>query len=787
MPRRRCVAAVDAKHAIEVVVAAGAWSNVQRANYTYYAAGESFGAESDLKTASTESWKAGEWQATGTSYYRYERLAFASSSSSSSSASLSSSSSGSSSSSSGSAILPPIPQHPLKFVLNPASYDRMVADGYMPETSADGLLATYADFAYEYDASYRVIRESVQGGSRTYSFDRTTSNFPDGYNSWRMKTVETLPDSSQNIVYSNYAGQPMLKVFKSGADEWYEFWKFDDQAQRILHAHSSAISGYDETKADLLNDIGGNYQYLRDYDGLIDLYTYHAPSGKIASVKIRHGELGDCFILREYEYVSTCDSSSSSSSSNSAALGESCVWFTSKFIRYPEDGLSCGSSSSSSSSSSGGCINAGTRQIITTFDYAFYPGTSQLQRRTTTLPPILSDQNGPGTVTTQIDLFDESNNAIWMMNERGFITRQKYDIATRAPIQRIDDVDTSLVDDAPPGWHTPAGGGLHIISNFEHDAQGRTTQVLGPVATLDLDGVATSVTRAKWWVYNDFEHTIVQGVGYATGTSPNYNLMLANPVSITKADAQGRVLEQIAAVRYESSSSSSSSSSSASGSPVPLYTPGKLSSADEFPQYSYVRWTTTQYTDCCFIASQRTYHTIPQIGTGSAGLNYDEADFGYDVRKRRIRSVSPGGTINRVVLDPRGLVLSSWTGTNDTGATPTDPTGGGAPGNNMVNVFGFEYDDGTSGGNGNRTSETAYVDGSNSRTTLFGHDFRNRHINTDKELDFYEAVSHFPAQCHSGQQQIAGGGTILVSESLGRCFAIDGVGSLDLCKIEKVL
>ena len=35
----------------------------------------------------------------------------------------------------------------------------------------------------------------------------------------------------------------------------------------------------------------------------------------------------------------------------------------------------------------------------------------------------------------------------------------------------------------------------------------------------------------------------------------------------------------------------------------------------------------------------------------------------------------PGGTIQRVVFDARDLPISVWVGTNDTGATWSDPTG----------------------------------------------------------------------------------------------------------------
>ena len=75
---------------------------------------------------------------------------------------------------------------------------------------------------------------------------------------------------------------------------------------------------------------------------------------------------------------------------------------------------------------------------------------------------------------------------------------------------------------------------------------------------------------------------------------PSYNYTLVNPVSITKFDRQGQVLEAIQATRASTS--------------------GKLLASDKFAQSSYVRWTTNQYTDCCFLASTRVYHTIPSLG-----------------------------------------------------------------------------------------------------------------------------------------------------------------------------
>jgi RHS repeat-associated protein len=167
-------------------------------------------------------------------------------------------------------------------------------------------------------------------------------------------------------------------------------------------------------------------------------------------------------------------------------------------------------------------------------------------------------------------------------------------------------------------------------------------------------------------------------------------------------------------------------------------TSGKLSPSDSFPQSSYVRWTTQQYTDCCKLISTRLYHNIPASGSGSSGTNYDQTDFGYDTLDRQNRVETPGGTITFTVFDARSLPASVYVGTDDTGATDSDPTGGGAAGNNMVIVTANEYDGGNDGGDGNLTKVTESVNASTTRVTSFGYDWRDRQTSIDGEIDFYQ-------------------------------------------------
>ena len=104
-------------------VGSGSWSNVARAVYEYFGTGDADGGPTDLKTATPQIWTDGQWRETGTSLYRYYQEF-----------------PGSSSSSSFSSSAPtegPREMHLLKYVVNPALYERPKADPNVTG-SADG-------------------------------------------------------------------------------------------------------------------------------------------------------------------------------------------------------------------------------------------------------------------------------------------------------------------------------------------------------------------------------------------------------------------------------------------------------------------------------------------------------------------------------------------------------------------------------------------------------------------------------------------------------------------------
>src|SRR5207302_8355156 len=113
-------------------------------------------------------------------------------------------------------------RHGLKYYFSGPSYDRLYAAvGGDPSSSSDSTVAPFGDHYFEYDSGQHVTKEIAQaagasgsgGGLGTFIFSYTTSTNTAGYNSWATKTVETLPDGNQNIVYTNAYGEPMLKVY----------------------------------------------------------------------------------------------------------------------------------------------------------------------------------------------------------------------------------------------------------------------------------------------------------------------------------------------------------------------------------------------------------------------------------------------------------------------------------------------------------------------------------------------------------------------------------------------
>ena len=680
----------------DVVLQVGG-ANVRRSVYSYYGPSDAGGNWNDLRTVVIQQWNSTtlSWEGLRTRYYRYYT------------------------SSAGSTGF----KHGLKFIVDAEAWQRMTDAGIPPETATDAQLSDYASHYFEYDAQQRVTREKVMAGSLESTFAYTASGNADGYNSWKTKTVETRPDGSEYIVYTNYAMEVMLKVLKDGSNEWCDYVKYDATSGKAVQiASRAAVTSYDDTQSDL-------GVVLKASEGLITNKEWYTTTGSGAAadylklVSLQEGTGGTAVKQRELEY-------------SGHSVGSDTVYQVSKQTTYRRE------------------ASGGSDPAVTSFAYTYHAGTLQVEKKTTTLPVIPAFQNGDGNTYSTEEVHDLDGRMSWSKNELGFISHTTYVTGTGAMLQSIEDVDTTVTSGAPTGWTTVAGAGKNLVTDYESDNQGRITQMLGPEHNIDLSGTTTNVRTAAFTVYRDDIREVWTAQGYATGTAPGYSYTTVNPVSITRMDENGRTIDDIRAKRGTGTTTSS----------------GRLSAADSFAQSTYLRWSNNHYDDQGRLTRTRQYFDIPTSGDGLNGTNYIQGEFGYDNMDRRNRAKEGEGTISRMIYDTRGLVTETWVGTDDTGATDSDPTGGGASGNNMVKVITNQYDGGNAGGNGLLTQMTQHVTASEDRVTGYVYDWRNRQIGMDGEESTYTLTHYDNWSRVTGVRQLAGSATATLLGSIDTAY-----------------
>ena len=636
---------------------------VRQAEYDYYDGVDSYGSSGDLRRVKIQEWDGSVWVTVATHYYRYYVSGD-----------------------------PDGVVNGLKYVVSPLGYAAMVAAGITPETATNTQIAQYAMHFFQYNTDRTVKLEVVNGGTQSFGFSiipnpTTTTTDP---NLWQWRTVSTLPDGNQEVVYTNLFGLVILKVLEkmSGGtatgDRWYEYIQYDSKGRITLEASSAAISSYSWDPVTKVLTL-----VLKTADGLIRLYEYYGatpPAGGVEGYvryeKVQQGSAGTPITVKEWQYATRTVSSVTRV-------------VPAKVVEYQ-------------SASSGG-----SDPSTTDFSYTWQGTSFQIDVLTTTLPVIPTSQNGSGTANSRKEKFDAYGNVTWRQDERGYIFGYSYNISNGGLTQMVEDASSGTP------WTPIAGAHLDLTTDYTVDAEGRMTQSLGPVHTIDIGGTATSIRRAKWTVYKDDVYETWVGQGYQKTSDSSFTLI--NPVSIVRRDIAGRVTDQISATRASAS--------------------GKLQPTDSLPQSGWVGWSSNLYTDAPSVSSERVYFLIPSTGSGTAGTNYNQTLFGYDNMRRVIRVVSPDSTITRYVMNTPGWVVEKWLGTNDTGATATNPGGAGGS-NNMVKVVAYQYDGNAAGGNGTLTKETSWEDASNTRVTDYTYDWRNRRTVVNPGQGYYTQTSY---------------------------------------------
>ncbi len=590
----------------------------------------------------------------------------------------------------------------LKMVFNGPSYARLQAAVSNPFAAADTAVRPYADVTYQDNSQHQVTDEVVQGagssldatwqgrGHFTFSYtDNPSPYYQMGYNSWATKTVETLPDGNENIVYTNGYGQVMLHDFFNPANpnqHWVDFYKYDNAGRLILHADPSAIQPdnssppkyYDDTYnegmsnnfafdlMELVSGFSSNYVYLNDSAGLIETTTYYTSTtateppppqpptsggvaGYVQDTFLQQGELGGSSAVKQSHTDYWLHRAST-------ANGGATVYPVADSWVYAN--------------------NDGTGGRQTSYSYTWQSNsngsTTQMLSMQTTLPVIGTAQNGPGTAATTTTFYDQYGRSIWTMDAGGFIGYTAYDQATGAVIKTIQDVkiDAQHAPDydnqtPPTGWMTPANGGLHLITRMTVDTLGRTTKLTDPKGNV------------AYTVYLDAAHAVRTYRGWVDPMTSNPYTTGPTEISqeVWPAAGSGNPLFE------ETLTASTPPAIDGNRQPTggETITIGDIQSWSR--QYTNNAGQVVRTDDYFNKTGITAFSSAPYLPVNNPGQssNYYTSYTDYDSRGRANRQQSATGTITRTVYDGLSRVVSTWVGTNDNGATDNDPTGGGAP------------------------------------------------------------------------------------------------------------
>ncbi len=582
----------------------------------------------------------------------------------------------------------------VKYVLYGANYDRMVQAGYTPTTATNGQLDSFANHYFEYDDQFRANKETA-GGSGTFTNAFTTN--PHGlstsdYNYWNVKTVETLPDGNQNIVYTNFYKQVVLSVFKNTttSDKWITYKKYNSNGFLILTADQAAVTGYDDSYNDLVHYVSSNAAYISDSAGLVTTYAYGASTTatsstagnsptQVQTVAVSQGETGTSVPQFAYDYYKRTVNSFD-------------FFFLANATQYRNTN--------------------GTGGQTTSYAYTWQGSTSQPDQITVTKPTVTTAQNGPNSADTGTTVYDAYGRPIWIKDGNGILTYIAYDVMTGAVVKQIIDVDTTQTTtfaNKPSGWSTPGGAGAHLTTTYEVDNLGRTTKTTYPNGRID------------YTVYNDANFEVRT---YPAWDSTSNAPLL--PITVTRNDKARGYVETL---------TMTATPTVTSGRPTGAESIGSLQSLSRTAVNAFGQVVSS---DNYFNLSGVTY-SASTLALGTAGTNYYRTEYGYDTEGNLVRTLSPTGTIYRTVYDAQNRMISQWVGLDD---TPTSGTWSpsNTTGTDLTKVKEFEYDGGGVGdGNITKTTDIPGGGGAN-RVNQVWYDWRNRPVVTKSGVEVSEAT-----------------------------------------------
>ena len=590
----------------------------------------------------------------------------------------------------------------IEYTFDTDAVRRATAAGINLATATNSAVAPFATDFFAYDAQNRVIRHDVQGagcssctgGIGTFTYAYATNPRPVlGSNlDWRTKSTETRPDGTERIVYANARTQPMLEVIRTTeggvTKQQGTYTRYDARGQAIWQVSPEAIAlpanlADIEQYPDLLNEVAGNFQYISDTSGLIEVTNYAAATTAtattagsvdrfVSSTAEMRGDRGTAVTQEAFTYFVQSG-------------GGSTVMPLATRTTYPNT------------------TTSGAQ--TTSYAYTFTAGTTQIVSQRTTLPTVTTAQNGPGTAVVTEQVFDAAGREIWSRDGDGFLRYTEYDAQTGAVVKSIVDVDTSRTSDfdaqsLPSGWATPAGGGLHLVTTHEVDRLGRITKATDPNGNITFT------------VYDDVNHSTRTYVGWNTAT-----LAPTGPITVSRRDLSGTYTESLT---YSAVPAVDAQGRPTGTEPITNMQSLTRSLTNAAGQVIAV----DRYTNLDGL----TYSTAT---LGLEGVNYLRTRYAYNDQGQVERVQNPAGTITISTYDGLGRLTATYVGTDDstTNGFKWKPSNA-APTSNMVQVAANEYDNGGEG-NGNLTKSTQFPGGGASpRVTQHAYDWRNRLVAT---------------------------------------------------------
>src|SRR5439155_9105377 len=188
----------------------------------------------------------------------------------------------------------------------------------------------------------------------------------------------------------------------------------------ILKANPSALGGYNDTYADLLdqNQVG-DYGYLNSTTGVIEVTDYYttttatetsagSAAGYYEDTKLEWGSSGTAILQASAQYF--------------AHTGGATIYPVATATVYRN--------------------TDGTGGETTSYAYTWYSGTTQVESMSVTKPVISSSQNGPGVADVISANYDIYGRQTQSTDGDSFVNTTQYDQATGAVTQTVTDSGT---------------------------------------------------------------------------------------------------------------------------------------------------------------------------------------------------------------------------------------------------------------------------------------------------------------------------------------------------------